>query len=116
MYIDAVTSDDVDDLYSSNHIGSQGQTWNGREVEELTETNLQPNFAAYLKEIKPMMSGGNISGGLSYSEREGLKVELKVEAQLGPSKDKESRESENRESETTQSDPPDSQDRESSNK
>ncbi len=93
MYVDSVTIDDLNELYN---YGTECQIsqWNGRVVQELDKNTLPSHLSTYLKDIRPMMSGGNLTGGVSYSEKEGLKVELKVKAKLGPSKDEESKSSE----------------------
>ncbi len=72
--------------------------WNYREVEELSKRNhpailqsFRENCCMFHRQkeaIRPMMSGGGrASGSVSYSEKEGLKGEIKVEIDLGP-KDK----------------------------
>ena len=116
MSIDAIGSDDIDTPYGYE-VAHQVK-WYDREVQKLDECDLLRHFtlSAYLKKFEPMMSGGNLSGGVSYTEKEGLKIEIKVEAELGSKNSKESNGSENNtDSTNTQSDPPDNRDRESGN-
>lgn len=113
MYIDTVATDDMNVQYSYG-MEHQVSQWNDKEVQELKERHLPFQLSTYLQGIEPIMSGGNFSGGVSYSEKEGLKVEIKVEAQLGPSKDKDSTGSENANSTPAQPEAPDGHDRDSS--
>lgn len=98
MYVDSTDSDFSD--WEVARTRGQECSLNGYQVYILDEKSpfCSLQFETRLKEgfslagrkdgIKPMMSGGGrVSGGASYSEKEGFKGEIKVEFEFGPSKD-----------------------------